>query len=445
MNIGFISLGCSKNRVDTEIMMALLNSAEHKIVNSIERADAVIVNTCGFIGEAREESINTILETAELKAGGILKYLVATGCLAQRYGKELFDEMPELDAVVGISYFAVINDILIDLQKGKRILKVGPPPETFIEKGPRILSTPPGSAYLKIVEGCNNRCTYCAIPSIRGNLRSRPLAELVEEAHILAGQGIRELVLIAQDTANYGYDLQGKYLLPQLLEELQDKVDGIDWIRLLYLHPAHINNDIINSIASLDKVIPYLDIPIQHVSSNILKMMNRKHDRNHLETLIEKLKAEIEGLVLRTTVMLGFPGEEEADFEELYHFIEKVEFDWLGAFTFNPEEGTAAADLPHQLEETIKKNRLDTILKLQQKITRKKNIARINNREKILVSGQLSSNLYVGRAYFQAPEVDGLTLIKSNSKLPRGEFTRVRFAGVRNYDMIGELIDEPAQ
>lgn len=444
MNVGFISLGCSKNRVDTEIMMALLSSAGHKIVNSIERADAVIINTCGFIGEAKEESINTILETAELKAGGILKYLVATGCLAQRYGKELFDEMPELDAVVGISSFATINYILTDLQKGERILKVGPPPETFIEKGPRILSTPPGSAYLKIVEGCNNRCSYCAIPSIRGNLRSRPVAELVEEAHHLAGQGIKELVLIAQDTANYGYDLQGKYLLPQLLRELQDKVE-VDWIRLLYLHPAHINDDIINSIVSLDKVIPYLDIPIQHVSSKILKMMNRKHDNKHLETLIEKLKAKIEGLVLRTTVMLGFPGEEEVDFEELYHFIEKVEFDWLGAFTFNSEEGTAAANLPHQIEESVKKKRLDTILELQQKITRKKNIVRIDKTEKILVSGQLSSNLYIGRAYFQAPEVDGLTLIKSSSKLPRGEFTQVRFAGVRNYDMIGELIDEPAQ
>jgi ribosomal protein S12 methylthiotransferase len=444
VNVGFISLGCSKNRVDTEIMMALLNRAGHKIVNSVERADVVIINTCGFIEEAREESINTILETAELKAGGILKYLVATGCLSQRYGKELFDEMPELDAVVGISSFAAINDILNELENGQRILRAGPPPETFIEKGPRILSTPPGSAYLKIVEGCDNRCSYCAIPSIRGKLRSRPLAELVQEATILAGRGIKELVLIAQDTANYGYDLQGKYRLPQLLQELQDKVE-VDWIRLLYLHPAHINNDIINSIASLDKVIPYMDIPIQHVSSKILKVMNRKHDRNHLETLIEKLKAEIESLVLRTTVMPGFPGEEEADFEELYHFIEKVEFDWLGAFAFNPEEGTAAADLPHQIEETVKQNRLDAILQLQQKITRKKNIARIGSTEDILVSGQLSSNLYIGRAYFQAPEVDGITLIKSSSKLLQGEFNRVHLAGVRNYDMIGELIDEPAQ
>ena len=445
MNIGFISLGCSKNQVDTEIMMALLSVAGHKIINSLERADAVIINTCGFIEEAREESINTILETAELKAAGVLKYLVATGCLAQRYGKELYDEMPELDAVVGISCFHAINDILNQLENGERILKTGPTPETFIEKGPRIISTPPGSAYLKIVEGCNNLCSYCAIPSIRGKLRSRPLNELVEEADILAGQGIKELVLIAQDTANYGYDLEGEYLLAQLLQELQDKVDGIDWIRLLYVHPAHINDDIINSIASRGKVIPYLDIPVQHASSKILKMMNRRYDRNYLETLIKKLKSEIDHLVLRTTVMTGFPGEEEADFEELYDFIEKVEFDWLGAFAFNPEEGTAAAKLPNQIEETVKKKRLDTILELQQKITRKKNIARINRTEKILVSGQPASNLYIGRAYFQAPEADGITLIKSNHKLPQGEFTRVCFVGVRNYDMIGEPIDESAQ
>ena len=225
--------------------MALLSSAGHKIVNSVERAEVVIINTCGFIEEAKEEGINTLLETAELKTGGILKYLVATGCLAQRNGKELFDEMPELDAVIGISYFVAIKDILTDLQNGGRILKIGPPPETFVEKGPRIISTPPGSAYLKIVEGCNNRCSYCAIPSIRGKLRSRPIGELVEEAHILAGQGIKELVLIAQDTANYGYDLQGKSLLPQLLKELQNEVE-VDWIRLLYLHPAHISDDIIN-------------------------------------------------------------------------------------------------------------------------------------------------------------------------------------------------------
>lgn len=444
MNVGFISLGCCKNRVDTEIMMALVTSAGHKIVNALERADAVIINTCGFIESANEEGIQTILETAELKGGGILKYLVATGCMAQRYGKELFDEMPELDAVLGISSFAAINDVLTTLENGERVIKVGPPPETFVEKGPRIISTPPGSAYLKIVEGCNNHCSYCAIPSIRGKLRSRPVHELVEEAARLAKQGSKELVLIAQDTANYGFDLEGQFLLPELLKELQD-LDDIDWIRLLYLHPAHINDAIIDSIVSLGKVVPYLDIPIQHASTSVLKRMNRKHDYEYLAGLINKLRQQIEGLVLRTTVMLGFPGETEEDFKELYHYIEKAEFDWLGAFTFTPEEGTAAASLPAQIDEDLKKSRLNAILGLQKKITRQKNIARIGNNEKILVSGQLSPNLYTGRAYFQAPEVDGITLIKSNKKLPRGEFALVRLAGVRNYDMIGELIDESAQ
>lgn len=444
MNVGFISLGCCKNRVDTEIMMALVTSAGHKIVNTLERADAVIINTCGFIESANEESIQTILDTAELKAGGILKYLIAAGCLAQRYGKELFDEMPELDAVIGISSFAAINDVLAALETGERLLKVGPPPETFVEKGPRIISTPPGSAYLKIVEGCNNHCSYCAIPSIRGKLRSRPIHELVEEAFLLAEKGSKELVLIAQDTANYGFDLEGQFLLPHLLQELQN-LDGIEWIRLLYLHPAHINDAIIDSIVSLDKVIPYLDIPIQHASTSVLKRMNRKHDYEYLAGLINKLRQQIERLVLRTTVMLGFPGETDEDFGELYHYVEKAEFDWLGAFTFAPEEGTVAASLPAQIDEELKKSRLNSILGLQKKITRQKNIARIGSNEKILVSGQLSPNLYTGRAYFQAPEVDGITLIKSNKKLPRGEFTRVRLAGVRNYDMIGELIDEPAQ
>lgn len=444
MNIGFISLGCSKNQVDTEIMMALVTRAGHKIVNAIERADAVIINTCGFIESANEEGIQTILDTAPLKEIGMLKYLIATGCLAQRYGKELYEEMPELDAVVGISYFRDINDVLTRVSKGERVLLVGSPPETFIEKGPRILSTPPGYAYLKIVEGCNNHCSYCTIPSIRGKLRSRDISELVDEASILAQKGCRELVLIAQDTAGYGYDLAGKSLLPELLFKLQD-VDKIDWIRLLYLHPAHINDDIIASIASLDKVVPYLDIPIQHVSTKILKQMNRKHDNQYVKDLIVKLRERIDGLVLRTTVMLGFPGETEQDFEELYNFVEEVKFDWLGAFTFMAEEGTIAASLPHQIDEDIKKSRLNDILSLQKKITRQKNIERKNSNEKILVSGQLSSNLYTGRAYFQAPEVDGKTLIKSSVKLSKGEFAWVKLSGVRNYDMIGELINESAQ
>ncbi len=424
--------------------MALVNSAGHKIVNALERADAVIINTCGFIAAAKEESIQTILETAELKSGGMLKYLVATGCLAQRYGKELFDEMPELDAVIGISSFAGINDVLAVLEKGERCLSVNPPPETFVEKGRRVISTPPGSAYLKIVEGCNNHCTYCAIPSIRGQLRSRPIPELLEEAALLAEQGSKELVVVAQDTANYGFDLEGHFLLPQLLKELNN-INNIAWIRLLYLHPAHINDAVIDSVASLDKVIPYLDIPVQHASSAVLKRMNRKHDYQHLERLINKLKQRIEGLVLRTTVMLGFPGETEEEFEELYHYVEKGEFDWLGAFSFTPEEGTVAASLPDQIDEDLKNYRLNAILELQKKITRRKNIARIGSKEKILVSGQLSSHLYTGRGYFQAPEVDGITLIKSSKKLPRGEFVPVRLAGVRKYDMIGELIDESAQ
>jgi ribosomal protein S12 methylthiotransferase len=328
MNIGFISLGCSKNRVDTEIMMALVNSAGYKIVNSLERANIIIINTCGFIESAKEEGIQKIIDTASFKEIGVLKYLIVTGCLAQRYGKELYIEMPEIDAIIGISFLHQINNILSGLENGERILKIGAPPDKFIEKGPRIISTPPGSAYLKIVEGCNNNCTYCAIPSIRGKLRSRPLHELVEEACMLADKGNREIVLIAQDTANYGYDLEGKYLLPKLLKEL-NRVRGVEWIRVLYLHPAHIDNDLIQNIASLDKVLPYLDIPIQHISNPILKRMNRRHDRIYVENLVDKLRRQIKGLVLRTTVMLGFPGETENNFKELYDFVAQVEYSWF--------------------------------------------------------------------------------------------------------------------
>ncbi|MBP1761000.1 MAG: 2-methylthioadenine synthetase, partial [Firmicutes bacterium] len=306
--IGFISLGCAKNQVDSEIMLAKLKNEGFKIVSDVERADIVIINTCGFIEDARQESINTIIETGQLKERGLLQYLVCTGCLAQRYGQELLDELPELDGLIGISFFPEIDKYLHRIIKGERLAAVSSPPLTFIEKGPRVLTTPSGSAYLKITEGCNNHCSYCAIPSIRGRLRSRPAEELLDEARDLAGKGIKELVLIGQDTAVYGKDLHEDLGLSKLLQQLV-KVDNLQWIRLLYLHPAHINENIIATIAAQDKVLPYLDIPVQHAAENMLKAMNRKHSSADLRRLITHLREEIKGLVLRTTVMLGFPGE----------------------------------------------------------------------------------------------------------------------------------------
>ncbi len=441
MKVGFISLGCSKNRVDTEIMIAIMKRAGYKIVNQLEKAEIVIINTCGFIDEAKEEAINTIINTGQMKAGGHLQYLLATGCMAQRYGQELLDEMPELDGIAGISSFVEIDKVVQRVRDGERPAAIGQPPSTFIEKGPRVLTTPLGSAYLKITEGCNNHCSYCAIPSIRGNLRSRPAAEVVQEARELVEQGVRELVVVGQDTAVYGQDLSGESELPGLLQEL-GRVDGLDWIRLLYLHPAHINEPIIEAIGTESKVLPYLDIPVQHAADTVLRAMNRQHDYQLLNTLITRLRAQLQGLVLRTTVMLGFPGESDQDFQFLLDFVSRTEFDWLGAFTFTAEEGTRASGLPEQLPESIKQERRDAIMQVQQGITRRKNLARIDNREKILISSQLAKNLYMGRAYFQAPEVDGITLVKTNTKLSKGNFTNVYLRGIRDYDMIGEPADE---
>lgn len=437
MNIGFISLGCSKNRVDSEIMMALLKKQGHKIVNSINRADLVVINTCGFINDAKEEAINTIIEVGDLKAKGVVDYIIATGCLSQRYGHELMEEMPELDAVIGISDYHSITDVVEKIvSNNDKIVLVNPPPSEYIEKGPRILSTPPGSAYLKITEGCNNRCAYCAIPSIRGNLRSHRIEDLIDEATNLVSQGVKELVLVGQDTASYGKDLK-TYDLPQLLTQLA-KVPDLEWIRLMYVHPAQLTNDIIEVIANEEKIVPYIDIPIQHASNNMLTKMNRKHDKDELSSIIKKLRDNIKDLVLRTTVMLGFPGETEDDFNILYEFIEETQFDWLGAFKYNAEENTPAYLFENHIDEELKEERLDRILTLQNKITRRKNIDRIGTKQRILISSQINKNLYIGRGYFQAPEVDGITMVKTKDALNKGAFVDVVLKAVRNYDMIGE-------
>ncbi|MEQ8199835.1 MAG: 30S ribosomal protein S12 methylthiotransferase RimO [Syntrophomonadaceae bacterium] len=439
MKVGFISLGCAKNRVDTEIMIAVMKQAGHRITNRLERADIIVINTCGFIDAAKEEAINTIIDTGKYKAGQ-LQYLVATGCLAQRYGQELLEQMPELDGVVGISFFKEIDQAISRIQKGERPYMVGRPPDIFIEKGPRVLTTPAGSAYLKITEGCSNRCTYCSIPSIRGNLRSRPEVEIVEEAQGLVKRGVRELVLIGQDTAVYGQDIGDPGLL-HLLEQMAT-IEGLEWIRLMYLHPAHIDDDLIEAAARLPKVLPYMDIPIQHASDRMLMKMNRRHTLEQLDTLLGKLRERIAGLVLRTTVMVGFPGESDEDFQQLLDFVRATEFDWLGAFAFAAEEGTPASLMPEQVSEEVKRERLNAVMQIQQGITRQKNELRVGRDEDILISSKAGSNLYLGRAYFQAPEVDGLTMVKSQARLRPGSLVKARLIGIRDYDMIGEPFDE---
>jgi len=440
VNIGFISLGCAKNRVDTEIMMALVKKSEHRLADNIEKADLVVINTCGFINAAKEEAIDNIISTGHLKEQGKLRYIIAAGCLVQRYGRELLDELPELDGLIGISAYHGIIEVIDRIAAGERPVFIKPAPDIFIEKGERVLSTPSGYAYLKITEGCNNHCSYCAIPLIRGQLRSNNEKDIVKEAENLSKKGIRELIILGQDTAVYGQDL-GSSDLPTLLKQL-NQIEGIEWIRLMYLHPAHINEAIIEIIAGNNKIIPYLDIPAQHASASVLKRMNRSHDMDYLYNLFNRLKTEIRDLVLRTTVMTGFPGESEKDFAALTDFVSSIKFDWLGCFAYSPEEDTAAALLPDQIPDEIKQARMNQILKLQKKITRQKNISRLEQTIPILITGQKSRNLYTGRGYFQAPEVDGITIVKTPVKLTKGEFVQVKLKGIRLYDVIGELAEE---
>lgn len=368
--------------------------------------------------------------------------MIATGCLAQRYGKELQKEIPELDGIVGIASFTSIDKVLTRISQGEKVYLVEPPSLVFCETGPRIVSTPPGSAYLKISEGCNNRCSFCAIPLIRGPFRSKPPGEVIAEARAIVAQNhVKEITVIGQDTADYGRDLKIKNAMVEVLKGLCD-IEGLEWIRLMYLHPAHISDELIETVATKRKVLPYLDIPIQHASNNILQAMNRKHGLDRLNNIIAQCRTNIDNLVLRTTVMVGFPGETEADYKELYGFIKETRFDWLGVFAFSAEEDTPAEKMPNQVDDETKAIRREQILKLQNHITREKNISRINNVETVLVSNNLKSDLYVGRAYFQAPEVDGLTIIKSSSKLLPGQMVPVKYKAVRNYDLIGEFVND---
>lgn len=438
MKVGFISLGCAKNQVDTEVMMAALKSAGHRIVNSVEQAEAVVVNTCGFIEPAREEAIDTLLETSQQRDKGRLKYLIATGCLSQLHGEELLREMPELDAVVGVSSFRDIADVLERVSQGERVSRLGPLPVQYPEEAPRLLSTPAGYAYLRVTEGCNNRCAYCTIPTIRGNLRSRPVEDIEREARQLVARGIKELVLVAQDTSAYGTDLYGAPRLAPLLEQL-GRVEELEWIRLMYLHPAHITPELIEMISRPGIVIPYLDIPIQHSSAAVLQKMKRGYGSQELSSLIAQLRKAIPGLVLRTTVMVGFPGETRADHDELAAFVHETEFDWLGCFTFIPEPGTAAAAMSGQVPEEVKEERRNAIMRMQQRITRHKNISRLDQQEKVLISSRVNKDIYLGRTYFQAPEVDGVTLVKSSHHLEPGRFYPVDLKAVKHYDMIGEV------
>lgn len=435
MKVGFVSLGCSKNLIDTEMAIGLFKRNNFEIVNDVEKAEIIIVNTCGFIESAKQEAINTILEMAEYKEKGTCKYLVVMGCLVQRYKKELQKALPEVDLFIEIndygSYWDKILELLDEEEKPDTINNL-----CYMD---RVISTGNKTAYLKIAEGCSNRCTYCAIPYIRGPYVSRPMEEVLEEAKKLATAGIKELIVIAQDTTRYGEDLYGESKLSDLLNELC-KIDGFEWIRFLYAYPESITDELIQTVKNNPKICNYFDIPIQHISDSVLKRMNRRTNGKQIEELINKIKKQIPDVILRTSLIVGFPGETEEDFNKLYEFVKKRYFDKLGVFTYSKEDGTPAARLKEQIHPATKKKRYNLIMSVAKDISAEKLKSYIGKEYKVLVEDTTFDHKFcVGRSYMDIPDTDGMVIIKNCDTKLVGEFVNCKVTAVNNYDLIAKI------
>ena len=440
MNILFISLGCDKNLVDSEVMLGLLDKKGYQIVDSEEDADIIVVNTCCFIHDAKEESIQTILEMAEYKKEGKLKALIVTGCLAQRYQQEIIDEIPEVDAVLGTTSYDHIVEVVEEALAGNGHVVLEDVDALPDVKEKRLVTTGGHYAYMKIAEGCDKHCTYCIIPKLRGNYRSVPMEKLLAEAKDLADQGVKELILVAHETTVYGKDLYGEKSLHKLLRELC-KISGIQWIRILYCYPEEIYDELIQTIKEENKVCHYLDLPIQHASDAVLKRMGRRTSKAQLVEIIEKLRKEIPDISLRTTLITGFPGETQEQHEELKDFVDEMEFDRLGVFTYSPEEDTPAATMTEQIPEEVKEDRQAELMELQQEIAFDLAEDMVGREVLVMIEGKVADeNAYVGRTYKDAPNVDGLIFINTDEELMSGDFARVRVTGALEYDLIGELI-----
>ena len=440
MNILFISLGCDKNLVDSEVMLGLLDKKGYQIVDSEEDADIIVVNTCCFIHDAKEESIQTILEMAEYKKEGKLKALIVTGCLAQRYQQEIIDEIPEVDAVLGTTSYNHIVEAVEEALAGNGHVVLEDVDALPDVKEKRLVTTGGHYAYMKIAEGCDKHCTYCIIPKLRGNYRSVPMEKLLAEAKDLADQGVKELILVAQETTVYGKDLYGEKSLHKLLRELC-KISKIQWIRILYCYPEEIYDELIQTIKEEKKVCHYLDLPIQHASDAVLKRMGRRTSKAQLVEIIEKLRKEIPDISLRTTLITGFPGETQEQHEELKDFVDEMEFDRLGVFTYSPEEDTPAATMTEQIPEEVKEERQAELMELQQEIAFDLAEDMVGREVLVMIEGKVADeNAYVGRTYKDAPNVDGLIFINTDEELMSGDFARVRVTGALEYDLIGELI-----
>ena len=442
MNILFISLGCDKNLSDSEEMLGLLTERGHDIVNSEEEADAIVINTCCFIHDAKEESVETILEMAEYKKSGSIKALIVTGCMAQRYKEEIIQEIPEVDAVLGTTSYGDIVKALDEALKGKSFQEFRDVNELPAVSASRVLTTGGHFGYLKIAEGCDKHCTYCIIPSLRGRFRSVPEERLVQQAEYMASQGVKELILVAQETTVYGTDLYGKKTLHLLLKKLCG-IKGIRWIRILYCYPEEIYDELIQVMKEEKKICHYLDLPIQHASDRILKRMGRRTSKKQLVEIIRKLRREIPDIILRTTLITGFPGETEEDHQELMEFVDKMEFDRLGVFTYSAEEGTPAASMDGQIPEELKEERRDELMELQQEISLEKGNEKIGQELLVMIEGKVSGeSAYIGRTYGDAPNVDGYLFVQTGELLMTGDFAKVRVTGAMEYDLIGELADE---
>lgn len=435
MKVGFVSLGCSKNLIDTEMAIGLFKRNNFEIVNDVEKAEIIIVNTCGFIESAKQEAINTILEMAEYKEKGTCKYLVVMGCLVQRYKKELQKALPEVDLFIEINdytnYWNKILELLDEKEKPDTINNL-----CYMD---RVISTGNKTAYLKIAEGCSNRCTYCAIPYIRGPYVSRPMEEVLEEAKKLATAGIKELIVIAQDTTRYGEDLYGESKLSDLLNELC-KIDGFEWIRFLYAYPESITDELIQTVKNNPKICNYFDIPIQHISDSVLRRMNRRTTGKQIEELINKIKKQIPDVILRTSLIVGFPGETEEDFNKLYEFVKKGYFDKLGVFTYSKEDGTPAARLKEQIHPATKKKRYNLIMSVAKDISAEKLKSYIGKEYKVLVEDTTFDHKFcVGRSYMDIPDTDGMVIIKNCDTKLVGEFVNCKVTAVNNYDLIAKI------
>ncbi|MDD5828130.1 MAG: 30S ribosomal protein S12 methylthiotransferase RimO [Lachnospira sp.] len=442
MKIMFISLGCDKNLVDTENMLGILKNKNFEFTDDENQADVIVVNTCCFINDAKQESINTILEMAEHKKDGLCKALIVTGCLAHRYKDEIIKEIPEVDALLGTSSYDKIAEVIISVLEGKGYNCIEDADRLPVVEAQRVVTTAGYFEYLKIAEGCDKHCTYCIIPKVRGNYRSYPIEYLVKQAEKLVEDGAKELILVAQETTLYGVDLYGKKSLPLLLHELA-KIDGLEWIRILYCYPEEVDDELIAAIKNEPKVCHYLDMPIQHASDNVLKRMGRRTNQKELKDIISKLRNEIPDIALRTTLITGFPGETEDDFEELMDFVDEMEFDRLGVFTYSKEEDTPAATMDNQIDEAVKESRRDEVMQLQQEISCDKSAQMVGKCIDVMIEGYIpEDDTYVGRSYKDAPNVDGYVFVNADRQLMSGTIVNVCITGSTEYDLIGNINED---